>query len=153
LTEIPQSYGQQYPHPNDISSPEVKKDGYKALQDLPPGVADAYALGILINTVFNLTTTPPATTHPPHAPLAASARGNIPSNIFPLVKKLFNPNPKIRMTCQAFLEIGMGERAGVEGVPGRFFADNHLVSVCSKLEGFPLASDGEKAEFLRCAYR
>jgi SCY1-like protein 1 len=130
----------------------VKKESYRALQALPPGVADAYALAILINTVFNLTTTPPATTQPPHAPLSASARGGIPPTIFPLVKKLFNPNPKIRMTCQAFLEIGMGERAGVEGVSGRFFVDNHLVSVCSKLEGFPLASDGEKAEFLRHVY-
>ncbi|KIM19635.1 hypothetical protein M408DRAFT_196262 [Serendipita vermifera MAFF 305830] len=143
------THGQQYPHLQDISPPEVKKDGYRALHDLPPGVADAYALAILINTVFNLTTTPPATTQPPHAPLPASARGNIPPTLFPLVKKLFNPNPKVRMTCQAFLEIGMGERAGVEGVSGRFFVDNHLVAVCSKLEAFPLASDGEKAEFLR----
>ncbi|CAG8756498.1 4909_t:CDS:1, partial [Acaulospora colombiana] len=141
--------GNQLPQEHDISSPEMKKGGWNALKELPSGVSDAYALGILLNSVFNLTTTPPATVHPPHTVPTASSRGNIPTNIFPLFKKLLNPSSKPRLTCQAFLEIGMGERAGVDGVPGRFFVDNHLVRVCSQLEGFPLASDGEKAEFLR----
>jgi SCY1-like protein 1 len=119
------------------------------LKDYQPGVADAYSLGILLHTVFNLSITPPPTVHPPHTAPTASSRGDIPTSIFPLFKKLLNPSPKARLTCETFLNIGMGVTAGMDGTHGRFFADNHLVKVCSQLEGFPLASDGEKAEFLR----
>ncbi|KAG9027920.1 hypothetical protein FS842_004829, partial [Serendipita sp. 407] len=141
--------GQQLPRPLDVSSPEVKKSGWNALKESPSGVCDAYALGILMHCVFNLTNEPPQTVHPPHSAPTASSRGSIPTEIFPLFKKLLNPSAKPRLSCQAFLDIGMGVKAGVDGAPGRFFVDNHLVKVCSQLEGFPLASDGEKLEFLK----
>ncbi|CCA73691.1 hypothetical protein PIIN_07644 [Serendipita indica DSM 11827] len=141
--------GSQFPRNQDISSPEVKKNGWNAIKELDPGISDAYALGLLLNSAFNQTNELPATAHPPHPAPTGASRGQIPPGIFPLYKRLLNPGTKQRLTCQAFLEIGMGEKAGVDGAPGRFFADNHLVRVCSQLEGYPLASDGEKAEFIR----
>lgn len=137
------------PQSSDISSPEAQKSGYGTLRDLPAGPYDAYSFGILLNTVFNLTTTPPATVQPPHTPPTASSRGHIPTSIFPSFKKLLNPSPKARMTMQAFLDAGMGQ--GGAGSSGGWFVDNHLVQVCDQLEGFPLATDNEKAEFLRSA--
>lgn len=41
----------------------------------------------------------------------------------------------------------MGE--GAASGSGGWFVDNHLVKVCNQLEGFPLASEHEKSEFLR----
>lgn len=50
------------------------------------------------------------------------------------------------MTPKAFLQLGMGEKAG-DGA--RFFADNHLVQVCAGLDQFAIGSDAEKAALLR----
>ncbi|KAE9408578.1 ARM repeat-containing protein [Gymnopus androsaceus JB14] len=121
--------------------PEVKKEGWSSLKQGEPPEADAYALGLLLNATFNPDNHPPPTASPPHPPPTAAARGNIPNAIFPLYKKLVNPNPKGRLTPKSFLEIGMSDSG--------FFAGNRLVKVCSGLDNFALASESEKMTLLR----
>ena len=87
-----------------------------------PSAADAYALGILIHSVFNPSLPLPPTTQPPHPPIAGSSRGQIPAGIFAHYKRLLNPNPKARLGAKGFLELGMDESTG-------FFAGNPLVKV------------------------
>lgn len=113
-----------------------------------PAAADAYALGLLLHTVFNPTHPLPATASPPHPPPPASSRGAIPNSIFPSFKKLLNPNPKGRLTAKGFLAIGMADTG--------FFTNNRLVKVCLGLDNFALNSESEKNTLLRwvprCGY-
>jgi SCY1-like protein 1 len=111
-----------------------------------PAVADAYALGLLLLAVFNPNQGPPATAQPPHNPPLASSRGAIPTSVFPSYKKLLNPNPRARMSTQAFLDVGMSQTGGNES---GFYVNNPLVKVCQGLDNFNLANDAEKANFLR----
>lgn len=89
----------------------------------------------------------PATVHPPHQPPQPSSRGAIPPAIFPSFKRLLNPNAKARFTAKGFLELGMGEKPG-DG--SGFFINNGMYKICAGLDGFALASDGEKHALLRC---
>ncbi|KAF9268803.1 ARM repeat-containing protein [Marasmius fiardii PR-910] len=123
------------------SSPEVKKNGWSSSKQNEPASADAYALGLLLNATFNPDHHPPPTARPPHPPPASATRGNIPTAIFPLFKRLLNPNPKGRLTPKGFLEIGMADTG--------FFSNNPLVKVCIGLDNFALGSEGEKASLLR----
>jgi SCY1-like protein 1 len=111
-----------------------------------PAVADAYALGLLLHTVFNPSSGPPATFTPPHSPPTPASRGAIPTSIFPSFKKLLNPSPRARMSTQAFLGLGMAAGGGPDA---GFYANNPLVRVCQGLDNFALASDAEKNTFLR----
>jgi len=106
-----------------------------------PSAADAYALGLLLNAAFNPEDHPPATASPPHPPPPASARGNIPNAVFPLYKRLLNPNAKGRLTPKGFLEVGMSDSG--------FFANNRLVKVCLGLDNFAIRNEAEKASLLR----
>lgn len=126
--------------------PEVKKEGWSALKDVPVPAADGYALGLLLHAVFNPTHPPPPTAQPPHPPPQVSSRGAIPSSVFPSFKKLLNPNPKLRMSPKILLDIGMAESDG-EG--HGFFVNNRLVKVCAGLDGFTLGSESDKASLLR----
>ncbi|KAL1942784.1 hypothetical protein VTO73DRAFT_5024 [Trametes versicolor] len=138
--------GSMLPDASTFSPPEVKKGGFSALKELPPAAADAYGLGLLIHFAFNANQGPPATAQPPHPPPTAASRGAIPTTIFPAYKKLLNPNPKARLSPAHFLELGMSQTAG-EG--SGFFASNRLVKVCAGLDGFNVASEGEKASLLK----
>lgn len=108
---------------------------------LDPASADSYALGLLLHSVFNPSHPPLLTAEPPHSPPPPSSRGAIPATIFPVFKKLLNPNPKGRLSAKAFLEIGMAESG--------FFSNNRLVIVCAGLDNFALASEAEKNQLLR----
>ncbi|KAJ2931247.1 hypothetical protein H1R20_g5851, partial [Candolleomyces eurysporus] len=121
--------------------PEVKKSGWSSLKSHDVAVADGYALGLLLHAVFNPDHPTPATAEPPHPPPPASSRGAIPLPIFPLFKKLLNPNPTARGSAKHFLDVGMTESG--------FFSGNRLVKVCLGLDNFAISSDGEKATFLR----
>ncbi|EJD37516.1 ARM repeat-containing protein [Auricularia subglabra TFB-10046 SS5] len=134
--------GSLLPDANVYCSPEVRKASYTVLKDHDPAVADAYALGILINSVFNPTFPVPPTTQPPHPQIPANARGSIPAPIFAHYKRLLNPSPKVRLTPKGFLELGMDEATG-------FFARNPLVRVCDGLDNFAVASDADKNELVR----
>jgi SCY1-like protein 1 len=50
------------------------------------------------------------------------------------------------MSAQTFLEVGMAETMGKEG---GFFVGNRLIKVCAGLDGFALASEGEKIGLLK----
>ncbi|KZV89648.1 ARM repeat-containing protein [Exidia glandulosa HHB12029] len=134
--------GSLLPDANVYCSPEVRKSSYAVLKDHDPAVADAYALGILINSVFNPTFSVPPTTQPPHPQIAASSRGAIPPPIFAHYKRLLNPSPKARLTPKGFLELGMDTATG-------FFALNPLVRVCAGLDNFAVASESDKTELIR----
>ncbi|KAL0581808.1 Nuclear aminoacylation-dependent tRNA export pathway component [Marasmius crinis-equi] len=121
--------------------PEVKKNGWSSVKQNEPAATDAYALGLLLNATFNPDNHPPPTAAPPHPPPAPATRGNIPTAIFPLFKKMLNPNPKGRLTAKGFLEIGMTDTG--------FFSNNPLVKVCVGLDNFALGSEGEKSSLLR----
>ncbi|KAI0674764.1 ARM repeat-containing protein [Trametes maxima] len=138
--------GGMVPDASTYSSPEVKKGGFSTLKELPPAAADAYGLGLLIHFAFNANQGLPATAQPPHPPPTAASRGAIPTSIFPAYKKLLNPNPKARLTPAHFLELGTSHTAG-DG--SGFFANNQLVKVCAGLDGFNVASEGEKASLLK----
>ncbi|KAJ3517647.1 hypothetical protein NLJ89_g377 [Agrocybe chaxingu] len=129
------------PGSSTYTPPEVKKSGWSSLKESDPAAADAYTLGLLLHAVFNPTQPPPPTAEPPHPPPAPSSRGAIPTYMFPVFKKLLNPNPKGRLHAKGFLEIGMAETG--------FFTNNRLVKVCSGLDNFALASESEKATLLR----
>ncbi|KAF5370779.1 hypothetical protein D9758_002135 [Tetrapyrgos nigripes] len=129
------------PDNNSWSPPEVKKSGWSALKQGEPSVSDAYALGLLLNAAFNPDHHPPATASPPHPPPPATARGNIPSAVFPLYKRLLNPNAKGRLTAKGFLEVGMTDTG--------FFANNRLVKVCLGLDNFAIGSESEKTSLIR----
>ncbi|PPQ98450.1 hypothetical protein CVT24_004129 [Panaeolus cyanescens] len=133
--------GSTYPGSIKWAPPEVKKTGWLTLKDCDPAAADAYALGLLLHAVFNPSHPPPPTAEPPHPPPAANSRGSIPTAVFPVFKKLMNPNPKSRLYAKGFLEVGMAEQG--------FFSNNRLVKVCSGLDNFSLASDSEKSTLLR----
>ncbi|KAG2142740.1 uncharacterized protein EDB93DRAFT_601216 [Suillus bovinus] len=126
--------------------PEVKKEGWSALKDVPVSAPDGYALGLLLHAVFNPTHPPPPTAQPPHPPPQVSSRGAIPLTVFPSFKKLLNPNAKSRMSPKTLLDIGMAESDG-EG--HGFFVHNRLVKVCAGLDGFTLSSESDKASLLR----
>ncbi|EPQ57591.1 ARM repeat-containing protein [Gloeophyllum trabeum ATCC 11539] len=134
------------PESMKYASPEVKKGGWMVLKDHDPGVLDSYALGILLNSLFNPSFPLPPTTDPPHPPPPASSQGAVPSALFPSYKRLLNPNPRGRLTSKGFLDLGMAETAG-EG--SGFFANNNLVKICAGLDNFNLSSDTEKSTFLR----
>lgn len=73
------------------------------------------------------------------APTPAMA-GAIPKRLFPLWKRMVNPNAKTRLSTTNFVS-----EAGLSG----FWTDNALVSLVDGLDGFELRSDGEKQQLLR----
>ncbi|KAH7923423.1 ARM repeat-containing protein [Leucogyrophana mollusca] len=125
------------------ASPEVKKSGWSSLKEQPVSAGDAYALGLLLHSIFNPTHPLPPTSQPPHPPPQPSSRGAIPPSVFPSFKKLLNPNPKARMAPKTFLETGMAESGDA------FFARNKLVKICAGLDNFALAGESEKSALLR----
>ncbi|KAF8637981.1 hypothetical protein AX16_010613 [Volvariella volvacea WC 439] len=135
------TFGGLYPGSASWSSPEVKKSGWSALKEGNPAVADSYALGLLLHSVFNPNQPPPATAQPPHPPPVPSSRGAIPTSVFAAFKRLLNPNGGARLTPKGFLELGMTD--------GGFFANNRLVKVCNGLDNFSLASEADKTTLLR----
>jgi SCY1-like protein 1 len=105
-----------------------------------PAVADAYALALLLHTTFNPSAPLPSTTAPP----TLASRGTIPTAVFAAYKRMLNPNPKARLSPQAFLELGTATTGD-----GGFFANNPLVKICAGLDNFALSSEVEKAALLR----
>jgi len=106
-----------------------------------PAAPDAYALGLLLYSVFNPDLPLPETSQPPHPPPSAASRGNIPISLFNTYKKLLNPNPKSRLNSKGFLDLGMAETG--------FFATNRLVKVCLGLENFSIESEADKNTLLK----
>ncbi|KAJ3569627.1 hypothetical protein NP233_g4935 [Leucocoprinus birnbaumii] len=140
-TAVLYTLGGAFPASYSWSSPEVKKNGWSDLKQYDPAAPDAYALGLLLHSVFNPNLPPPETSQPPHPPPTAASRGAIPTSVFNAYKKLLNPNPKNRINSKGFLELGMADTG--------FFATNRLVKVCLGLENFSIESEAEKNALLK----
>ena len=110
-----------------------------------PAVADAYALGLLIHSVFNPNNPLPATAEPPHPPPQPSSRGSIPNYLFNSYKRLLNPHARARLSPSAFLEMGMAQT----GDGNSFFANNIYVRICTGLDQFSLSGEADKAVLLK----
>ncbi|PFH52048.1 hypothetical protein AMATHDRAFT_141131 [Amanita thiersii Skay4041] len=140
-TSVLYTTGGLFPGSSAQAPPEVKKQGWASIKNNDPAAADGYALGILLQVVFNPSHSPLATLDPPHPPPQATHRGAIPPAIFNVFKKLLTPNPKARLTPKGFLEIGMDETG--------FFNTNRLVKVCNGLDNFALNNDAEKNALIK----
>ncbi|KAI5454226.1 Nuclear aminoacylation-dependent tRNA export pathway component [Naganishia albida] len=117
-------------------APEVRKGGWGVLKESDPAVTDGYLFALLIHTVYNPQASLPDLTS---APTQATA-GAIPRALFPIFKRMLNPNPRTRLATTSFIpEL---EKIG-------FWAGNNLVELVDSLEAFELASEGEKAALLR----
>ncbi|CAH7667548.1 SCY1 protein kinase [Phakopsora pachyrhizi] len=129
------------PDSSRYASPEVIKAGYDALKDLDPYCLDSFQLYLLVQTVFNNV--------PPSSDSVSQPRGSIPPQLFSTVRRLASANPKSRLKSEALWEIGFGSGESGGGVAGGFFRQNRLITICSGLEGFSLASQGERASLVK----
>ncbi|KAA1077660.1 hypothetical protein PGT21_015179 [Puccinia graminis f. sp. tritici] len=133
--------GGLFPESARYASPELMKTGYEVLKDLDPSCLDSYQLYLLIQTLFN--------NLPPSADVSSQQRGSIPPALFSAARRLASVNPKSRLKAEAFWEVGFGSGEGGGGVAGAFFRENRLIKVCNGLEGFSLASQGERASLVK----
>ncbi|EFP90984.1 uncharacterized protein PGTG_17256 [Puccinia graminis f. sp. tritici CRL 75-36-700-3] len=81
-----------------------------------------------------------------------SARYASPEQLYLLNKTLFKnllPSVDRKLKAKAFWEIGFGSGEGRGGVAGAFFRENRLIKVCNSLEGFLMASQGERASLVK----
>ncbi|KAA1064826.1 hypothetical protein PGT21_015926 [Puccinia graminis f. sp. tritici] len=131
--------GGLFPESARYASPELMKTGYEVLKELDPSCLDSYQLYLLIQTLFN--------NLPPSVDISSQQHGSIPPALFSAACRLALANPKSRLKAEAFWEMGFGsgEGEGGGGVAGAFFRENRLIKVCNGLEGFSLASQGERA--------
>ncbi|KAG0152088.1 hypothetical protein CROQUDRAFT_85801 [Cronartium quercuum f. sp. fusiforme G11] len=134
------SLGGLLPDSSRYASPETQKTGYDALKDLDPSCLDSYQLYLLIQTLFNDVM--------PSQGLAQQ-RGSIPPALFSVSRRLASPSPTSRLKAEALWEIGFGAGESGGGGAGGFFRENRLIKICEGLEGFSLASQGERAALVR----
>ncbi|OWZ36136.1 SCY1-like [Cryptococcus neoformans c45] len=125
--------------PGDIGercAPEVRKGGWSALRETDPAQHDTYLLAVLLFTLYN--------PHSPLPPLSSqptlSSSGTLPRVLFPLWKRMLNPNPRTRLTTISFTD--EAEKAG-------FWASNPFVSLVKGLDNFELQSESDKLSLLR----
>ncbi|OXG93598.1 SCY1-like [Cryptococcus neoformans A2-102-5] len=125
--------------PGDIGercAPEVRKGGWSALRETDPAQHDTYLLAVLLFTLYN--------PHSPLPPLSSqptpSSSGTLPKVLFPLWKRMLNPNPRTRLTTISFTD--EAEKAG-------FWASNPFVSLVKGLDNFELQSESDKLSLLR----
>jgi SCY1-like protein 1 len=95
-------------------------------------------LHLLIHVLFN--GSPPLNSDTP------PSRGAVPTSIFSTARRLAHPNPKSRLSCNTFREIGFSS-SGEQG--SGFFKANRLVKISEGIEGFSLASEGERAQLVK----
>lgn len=101
-----------------------------------PSQSDTYLLALLLFSLYN-----------PGAPLISLSSqptpglaGAIPKSLFPLWKRMLNPNPRTRLTTANF--VSEAEATG-------FWASNPITQLVQGLEGFELKSEGDKLGLLR----
>ena len=66
--------------------------------------------------------------------------GGIPKALFPLWKRMLNPNPKTRLTTAAFV---------TEAESAQFWANNPVAQLVAGIDGFELMSESDKLGLLR----
>lgn len=135
------SLGGLLPDSSRYASPETQKSGYDVLKDLDPACLDSYQLYLLMQTLFNDVI--------PTSEGPSQQRGSIPPALFAVARRLASSNPSSRLKSEAFWEIGFGSGESGGGGAGGFFRENRLIKVCEGLEGFSLASQGERSALMR----
>jgi SCY1-like protein 1 len=101
-----------------------------------PSQSDTYLFALLLFSLYNPTSPIPNLSAQP----TPSSAGAIPRALFPLWKRMLNPNPRTRLSTTAF---------AAEAATAGFWSDNPLVSLVESLDGFELASEGDKLGILR----
>lgn len=101
-----------------------------------PAQADTYLLALLIFTLYNPSSPLPNLLAQP----TPSSAGAIPKSLFPLWKRMLNPNPRTRLSTTSLV---------AEAASAGFWSGNPLVALVSALDGFELRSEGEKLAVLR----
>lgn len=127
------------------SSPEVRKVGWSALKEHDAAALDSYQLHLLLYTLFNGPLPVAFSGYSEVPPALPNVRGSIPASLFQVWRRLGNPNPRPRLKTDSFLELGMGSITS----GGGWWPSNRLVKLSAALEGFALASEGEKAALIR----
>lgn len=123
----------------EVSCPEVRNNGWSALRDTDPALSDTYLLATLIYALYNPTNPVPSnlnSTTPPQP----STVGNLPKVLFPVYKRMINPNAKTRLPTTSF--ITQVETTG-------YWKGNNLLELVTSLDHFELASESEKLALLR----
>ena len=104
---------------------------------------DSYQLHLLLHVIFNGPLPAAFTTE--LAPTLPATRGNIPAAIFPCQRKLGAPDPRARLKTETFCDLGFGLVGSAAQQGAGFFRSNRLVKLSEGLDGFALASEGDRA--------
>ncbi|KAK8853130.1 hypothetical protein IAR55_003831 [Kwoniella newhampshirensis] len=125
--------------PGDVGqrcAPEVQKGGWVTLRDTDPAQSDTYILALLLFSLYNPLSPLPSLTSQP----SPSSSGALPKALFPLWKRMLNPNSRTRLSTISFVD---------EATTSGFWANNPLVNLVDGLENFELKSEGDKLGLLR----
>lgn len=106
---------------------------------------DSYQLHLFLFTLFNGPIPMSFSNSSDSAPALPNQRDSIPASLFQAWRRLGNPNPRPRLTTSLFCEMGNGS----ESTGGGWWPSNRLVKLSSALDGFSLASEGERASIIR----
>lgn len=126
-----QTYGSLVPDAGRYIPPELKS-GWDAIKRNPIYAADAYNYGTLIFEVFNGDFM---------GSDQAGQTKNIPPAMHSSYKRLFNSNPKSRLSVAHFLEQGCRHHA---------FFDTPLIKLTEGVDNLGMKTEEEREEFLRC---
>jgi SCY1-like protein 1 len=101
-----------------------------------PAQSDTYLLALLLFSLYNPSSPLPSLASQP----TPSSSGSIPKSLFPLWKRMLNPNPRTRLATTAFV---------AEATDTGFWNTNSLANLVEGLDGFELRSESEKLGLLR----
>ncbi|OLL22429.1 putative inactive serine/threonine-protein kinase scy1 [Neolecta irregularis DAH-3] len=92
------TYSGLLPQAKRYAAPEVGSNGWSGIQTSHVSSTDAFALGVLIYTLFNGSF---------DAQSELAFKNSIPGPIYPHYKNLLNPNPKSRLSTKEFIDYGL----------------------------------------------
>jgi SCY1-like protein 1 len=114
-------------------------DTLSALTDVhsqDPALSDTYLLALLIYQLYNPDRPLPNLSAAPQL----STIGSVPKPLFPVYKRMLNPNAKTRLATTRFVS---------EVEPTGYWQGNNLIELVNSLEGFELAGEADKISLLR----
>ena len=123
-------YGTSLPKANIYAPPEVAKSGWESIKRYPLSATDAWGFGILVYEVFN------------GCYIDSDQIGltkSIPPSMHQNYKRLFNTNPRARLTVPNFRDQGRRSSG---------FFTTPLIRISEGIESLDLKSDAEREEFL-----
>lgn len=101
-----------------------------------PAVSDTYLLALFIFSLYNPDSPLPNLSAAPQI----GSIGSMPKSLFPLYKRMLNPNARTRLPTTRFVEeVGATD----------YWKGNNLIELVDQLEGFELAGEADKLSLLR----